>query len=118
MVHNVTLDDLSPEERLGLEKIVNDAYDKILSAANIVLSRCLKSLNINYLRKENPTLSEILKQMKEISGLMQSLNQAGYVTFKAEEYVKHVQDIVEAVESGHTENLERHVRELNQRSFL
>ena len=56
--------------------------------------------------------------MQEISGLMQNLNQAGYVTFKAEEYVKHVQDIVEAVESGHTEDLERHVRELNQRSFL
>lgn len=118
MIRNVKLEDLSPEEVLSLESIVNDAYDKILSAANIVLSRCLKSLNINYLRKENPTLTEILKQMREISNLMQSLNQAGYVTFKAEEYVKHVQSIVEAVESGHTEDLDRHVRELNQRSFL
>lgn len=118
MIHGVKLEDLTDDERLGLEEIVNDAYDKILSAANIVLSRCRKSLNINYLRKENPTLAEILKQMQEISGLMQNLNQAGYVTFKAEEYVKHVQDIVEAVESGHTEDLERHVRELNQRSFL
>lgn len=118
MNHDVNLQDLTQRERLELEKVVNDAYDKILSAANIVLSRCRKSLNINYLRQENPTLSEILKHMQEISSLMQSLNQAGYVTFKAEEYVKHVQDIVDAVESGHTENLEKHVRELNQRSFL
>lgn len=109
---------LTAEEHRVLETIVNTAYDKILSAANIVLTRCRKSLNIHYLQQENPTLGEILKQMQEISALMQTLNQSGYVTFKAEEYVKHVQDIVEAVNQGDTELLENHVQALDQRSFL
>jgi len=109
---------LSVKEQQLLEEVVNDAYDKILSAANIVLTRCRKSFNVNYLQWENPTLSEILKQMQEISSIMQTLNQNGYITFKAEEYVQHVQDIVNAVEAGDTKKLKQHVQELDQRSFL
>ena len=37
MIRDVKLEDLTSDERLALEEIVNDAYDKILSAANIVL---------------------------------------------------------------------------------
>ena len=78
------IDSLSPEDQKLLESVVNNAYDKILTAANVVLTRCRhSSLNIQHLQQENPTLGEILKQMQEISSLMQSLNQAGYITFKA-----------------------------------
>lgn len=63
---HVRLEDLSPEETAVLEKVVNDAYDSILTSANIVLIRCLStSLNITYLRAENPTLGEILKEMEK-----------------------------------------------------
>ena len=119
MSHPVnTLIDLSPEDQKTLELVVNEAYEKILFASNTVLTRCRKSINIQHLQQENPTLSEILVQMKEISSLMQTLNQSGYITFKAEEYVQHVQNIVDAVEASNTELLETHVSILNQRSFL
>lgn len=120
MSHTVnSLNNLSDEDAKLLESVVNDAYEKILEAANVVLTRCRKSLlNIQLLQQENPTLSQILSQMQDISTLMQTLNQSGYITFKAEEYVQHVHDIVEAVEASDTNLLEKHVRALNQRSFL
>lgn len=116
---HVRLEDLSPEETAVLEKVVNDAYDSILTSANIVLIRCLStSLNITYLRAENPTLGEILKRNGKICSHMQYLQQHGYITSKAEEYVLHVKNIVKAVEEHDQDSLVQYVDDLNRRSFL
>ena len=49
---------------------------------------------------------------------MQYLQQHGYITSKAEEYVLHVKNIVKAVEEHDQDSLVQYVDDLNRRSFL
>lgn len=113
------ISDLSDEDQKRLERIVDQAYDQILTIANQVLAKCRQhGLDISVLKTGNPTLQQIVDEMLKISQLMASLDRIGYSASKADEYIQHVRDIADAVNANDSESLERCVTKLNQRSFL
>lgn len=99
--------------------LVAEVYDLVLHSANTVLRSC-KLFSISVLKLEDPTYSEIAEQLKELCDILEKVNvrDPDMKISKAREYADHVRLIAAAIETDDEDALNRHVAELDRRSFL
>jgi len=107
-----------------LRELVNRIYSEILQVANRVCRNC-KHFNIEILQIENPSYSEIAKQMWEVSAIISSISsnfpddaEAFRVECKAKEYAQNISDIGKSIENGDEEALKLFVSALDKRPFI
>jgi hypothetical protein len=110
------------EEFLAKErrKLVNQAYDHILAVANRILHNA-KNYSIAILKLEDPTYEQIVEQLGEVCGIMESIALDfvdDYTISKAREYVVNIRNIAKAINDDNETALLRFVEELDGRPFL
>lgn len=101
------------------QHLVTEVYDLVLASANTVLRSC-KLFSISVLKLEDPTYSDIAEQLKELCEILEKVNvkDPEMKVDKAKEYADHVRLIAAAIETDDEDALNRHVAELDRRSFL
>lgn len=101
------------------QELVVRVYDHILQSANTVLRNC-KLFSIEILKLEDPTYAEIANQLKGLCDILDKLqtDDPDMRVLKAHEYADHVRLIAAAIEVEDEDSLNRHVEELDRRSFL
>lgn len=99
-------------------ELVNRVYDVLLGSANRVLRNC-RRFSIEMLKLDDPTYSEIASHLRELCEILEDLDDdSDLKVTKAKEYANHVRLIAAAIETGDQTTLDRHVEELDKRSFL
>lgn len=101
------------------KQLVEDVYNQVLHSANLVLRNC-KNFTISVLQLEDPTYAQIAEQLKDLCDILDDLSDSDpdLKIAKAREYADHVRLIAAAIEIEDEESLNRHVQELDRRSFL
>lgn len=101
------------------KKLVEEVYDQVRQSANLVLRNC-KKFDISVLQLEDPTYSQMADQLKDLCDILDDLGDSDpdLKIAKAREYANHVRLIAAAIETEDEDLLNRHVRELDRRSFL
>ena len=101
-------------------ELVQRAYDKVLQIATQALHNCkISGLQIEILREENPTYTEIAQDMNRISSLLEKIdNDTELKVTKAKSYSQDIALIAKAIEDGNEDDLQKHYDSLNRRPFL
>lgn len=98
--------------------LVDRIYDTVLVGANKVLRNC-RMFSIEVLKLDDPSYTQIASHLRKLCEILEDLDDDTELRVtKALEYANHIRLIAAAIETGDEDGLNRHVEELNRRSFM
>ncbi|MEA3250173.1 MAG: hypothetical protein U9Q35_01115 [Pseudomonadota bacterium] len=97
---------------------VDRIYELVLGGANRVLRNC-RTFSVEVLKLDDPTYTQIASHLRKLCEILEDLDDDSEMRVtKALEYTNHIRLIAAAIDTGDQEVLDRHVGELEKRSFM